>query len=137
MMVVKSAMMAGLTILLAGQAHAQSSAVTVEQKLSAGIPNIPGKSLRTIIVTYAPGASSSPHRHAKSAYIYAQVIEGEIRSQVDDEPARIYKPGDYWTENPGAHHRVSENASKTAPARMLVAFIVDSEETTLTTPDAR
>ena len=37
-------------------------------------------------------------------------------------------------EEPGATHRVSRNASKTAPAKLLAVFVVDSGDTTLTTP---
>lgn len=34
------------------------------------IPNIPGKSLITVEVVYAPGGQSLPHHHANSAFIY-------------------------------------------------------------------
>ena len=36
----------------------------------------------------------------RSAFIYAYVISGEVRSQVDDEPARVYQAGETWFENP-------------------------------------
>ena len=58
-----------------------------------------------------------------------------VRSQVDDEPARVYRPGEGWFEKPGAHHRVSENASDTRPARLLAVFIVDAGDDRLTIPD--
>jgi quercetin dioxygenase-like cupin family protein len=63
------------------------------------------------------------------------VLSGAIRSQVDDQPARVYRTGETWFEVPGAHHTISENASKTEPARLLAVFIVDSTEEVLTTPD--
>jgi quercetin dioxygenase-like cupin family protein len=88
-----------------------------------------------LIVDYPPGASSAPHRHARSAFIYAYVLSGEIRSKVDDEPARVYRPGESWFESPGAHHRVSANASDTEPARLLAVFIVDAADEELTSPD--
>ena len=69
------------------------------------------KRLVSLIVDYPPGASSASHRHARSAFIYAYVLSGEIRSAVDDEPARVYRAGESWFESPGAHHRVSANAS--------------------------
>ena len=34
------------------------------------LPNVPGKSMRGVIVDYAPGAASPAHRHPKSAFIY-------------------------------------------------------------------
>jgi quercetin dioxygenase-like cupin family protein len=99
------------------------------------IPNVPGKRLVSLIVDYPPGGTSAPHRHARSAFIYAYVLSGKIRSQVDDEPVRIYRPGESWFENPGAHHRVSANASDTEPARLLAVFIVDAADEQITTPD--
>ena len=99
------------------------------------IPDVPGKRLVSILVDYPPGASSIPHRHARSAFIYAYVLSGEIRSQVNDEPVRVYQEGEWWFENPGSHHRVSENASKTRRARLLAVFVVDAADDELTTPD--
>lgn len=99
------------------------------------IPNIPGKSLKVVTVDYAPGASGGSHRHASSAFIFAYVLEGEIRSQVDGAPVRVYHVGESWQENPGAHHQVSENASATKPAKLLAVFVVDTDETALTIRD--
>jgi quercetin dioxygenase-like cupin family protein len=101
------------------------------------IPNLPGKRLVSFVVEYPPGASSAPHRHAPSAFIYAYVLSGEVRSQVDDEPARIYRPGESWFESPGAHHRVSANASDSEPARLLAVFIVDAADQQVTIPDSQ
>jgi quercetin dioxygenase-like cupin family protein len=101
------------------------------------VPNAPGKRLVSLVVDYPPGASSVSHRHAQSAFIYAYVLSGSIRSQVNDEPVRVYRMGEFWFENPGSHHRVSENASKTEPARLLATFIVDATDIELTTPDRK
>jgi quercetin dioxygenase-like cupin family protein len=48
----------------------------------------------------------------------------------------VYQAGDSFHEDPGAHHRVSENASETEPASLLAVFIVDAEEQPLTVPDS-
>jgi quercetin dioxygenase-like cupin family protein len=101
------------------------------------IPNVAGKRLVSVIVDYPPGASSVSHRHAGSAFIYAYVLSGRIRSQVDDEPVRVYGPGEFWFENPGAHHRVSANASDSESSRLLAVFIVDAADEQLTTPDSQ
>lgn len=98
------------------------------------LPNVPGKSMRGVIVDYAPGAASPAHRHPKSAFIYATVLEGEVRSSVNGEPAKVYKPGENWYEAPGAFHGVSANASDTKPARLMAVFVLDSDETVLVTP---
>jgi quercetin dioxygenase-like cupin family protein len=65
------------------------------------LPNVPGKSMRAVLVEYGPGAASPSHRHPSSAFIYATVLEGEFRSQVNDQPEHVYKAGESWTEMPG------------------------------------
>lgn len=77
------------------------------------------------------------YRPAKSAFIYAYVLEGEIRSSVDGSPPQIYHVGESWYEAPGAHHTISENASASKPARLLAVFVVDDNDKDLTVPDAR
>ncbi|HEY9404950.1 MAG TPA: cupin domain-containing protein [Pyrinomonadaceae bacterium] len=101
------------------------------------ITNLPGKRLVSRLVEYPPGGGTAPHRHAPSAFIYAYVLSGEIRSQIDDGPARVYRAGETWFENPGAHHRVSVNASDTKPARLLAVLVVDEADKQMTIPDPR
>src|SRR5689334_11236563 len=101
------------------------------------IPNIQGKNMVAVVVNYAPGGKSPAHRHARSAFIYAYVLSGAIRSQVDDEPAKVYQVGEGFYEMPGSHHRISENASDSDPASLLAVFVVDSKDTPLTTPDKK
>ncbi len=98
--------------------------------------NVAGKSLKTVTVSYPPGAKSAAHHHASSAFIMAYVISGAIRSQLDGEPARVYHAGETWQETPGAHHTISENASATEPAELLAVFLVDTGDGPLTTDDA-
>jgi quercetin dioxygenase-like cupin family protein len=98
------------------------------------LPNAPGKSIRYVLVEYAPGGRSPAHLHPKSAFVYATVLEGSIRSQVNDGPVKTYHAGESFAEFPGDRHKVSENASATQPARLLAVFIVDTKDTILTTP---
>ena len=98
------------------------------------LPNVPGKSMKGVLVEYGPGGFSAGHTHAKSAFIYATVLEGEILSQVNDGPETVYKAGESFTELPGDRHGVSANASKTKPAKLLAVFVLDTNETELTTP---
>ncbi|MGT2477082.1 cupin domain-containing protein [Paraburkholderia terrae] len=98
------------------------------------LPNVPGKSVKGVLVEYGPGGYSAGHTHAKSAFIYATVLEGAIRSQVNDGPVTVYKAGQNFSELPGDRHGVSANASKTKPAKLLAVFVVDTNETELTTP---
>ena len=98
------------------------------------LPNVPGKSIKGVLVEYGPGGTSSAHTHPKSAFIYATVLEGAIRSSVNDGPAVTYRTGQSFSEMPGDRHSVSENASKTEAAKLLAVFVVDTEEKVLTTP---
>src|SRR5262245_23279231 len=98
------------------------------------LPNVPGKSIRGVLVEYAPGGSSPAHTHPRSAFIYATVLEGAIRSQVNDGPATTYEAGQSFCEMPGERHGVSANASKTKPAKLLAMFIVNTNKTELTIP---
>lgn len=107
---------------------------TVILNFEHAIPNSPGKLLIAVIVDYAPGGASPPHRHAKSAFIYAYVVSGAIESQVNDGPKRTYHAGESFFEEPGSVHRVSRNASKTKPAKLLAVFVVDTADKPLTTP---
>ena len=99
------------------------------------LPNVPGKSIRGVLVEYQPGGSSPAHTHAASAFIYATVLQGAIRSKVNDGPEKVYQAGESFSEMPGDHHGVSANASKTKPARLLAVFVVDSNDKNLTIPD--
>jgi len=101
------------------------------------IPNIEGKRMIAVVVTYPPGGRSPAHHHAPSAFIYAHVLSGAIRSQVDDEPEKVYQAGEGFYEVPGAHHRISQNASDRDPASLLAVFVVDSKDTPLTIPDKK
>jgi quercetin dioxygenase-like cupin family protein len=101
------------------------------------IPNVEGKSMVAVVVTYPPGAKSPAHHHARSAFIYAYVLSGAVRSQVDDEPAKVYQVGEGFNEMPGSHHRISENASDKDPASLLAIFVVDSKDKPLTIPDQK
>ncbi len=62
---------------------------TVTVAANVPIPNLPGKRLVSRVIDYPPRGGSVPHRHARSAFIYAYVLSGLIRSQLDDEPACV------------------------------------------------
>lgn len=126
---------AALALGMAAPARAHNGkAETVTTNFKAAIPNIPGKSLIAVEVNYAPGQASAPHRHAKSAFIYAYVVSGTIESKVNDGAVRVYHAGESWSEMPGAVHSISRNASKTQPAKLLAVFVLDTDDNALTTP---
>jgi quercetin dioxygenase-like cupin family protein len=98
------------------------------------LPNVPGKSMKGVLVEYGPGDASPAHMHPKSAFIYATVLEEAIRTSVNDGPVVTYRAGQNFSEMPGDRHSVDENASKTEPAKLLAVFVVDTDEKQLLTP---
>ena len=98
------------------------------------LPNVPGKSIKGVLVEYGPGVTTGAHIHPKSASIYATVLEGAIRTSVNDGPVVTYRAGQNFSEFPGDRHTLDENASKTEPAKLPAVFVVDTDEKELLTP---
>ena len=126
-------LMVATALMLATPAVAGDIHETVATSFAHAIPNLAGKSLVAVEVNYPPGGSSRPHRHAKSAFIYAYVVSGTIESQVGGEPAHTYRAGESFFETPGAHHVLGRSA--TEPAKLLAMSVVDTADKELTTPD--
>jgi quercetin dioxygenase-like cupin family protein len=125
------------TIMIAPAAASPASSYndTVKTIFSRPIANVPGKSLVAVEVSYPPGGASAPHHHSGSAFVYAYVVSGQIASQVEGQPERIYRAGESWYETPGAHHLIGRNASNTEPAKLLAVFVADTGDNALTVPD--
>lgn len=98
------------------------------------LPNVPGKSIKAVLVEYGPGGYSPAHTHPRSAFIYATVLEGAIRSQLNNGEVKTYTAGQSFSEVGGERHNVSANASKTKPAKLLAVFVVDTNVTQLVIP---
>jgi catalase len=86
------------------------------------MPNMSGAQFIVVEVNLAPGTKADSHRHGQ-AVVYAYVLSGEVRSQLEGESARTYLAGQSWFERPGVHHILTANSSATLPARLLVVFI--------------
>jgi quercetin dioxygenase-like cupin family protein len=96
----------------------------VKPVFAQALPNVPGKTLTAIVVSYAPGGKSGKHHHAGSVFAY--VLSGAIRSENSATgPVRVYEAGESFFEPPGSEHLVSENASETEPASLLAVFVAD------------
>ncbi|GEP07261.1 cupin domain-containing protein [Methylobacterium oxalidis] len=117
---------------LADASKEKSAKVTIVYEHE--LPNVPGKSIKGVLVEYGPGGFSAGHTHPKSAFIYATVLEGAIRSQINDGPVTTYKAGQNFSERPGDRHSVSANASDTEPAKLLAVFVLDTKATELVIP---
>ncbi|MEX3632829.1 cupin domain-containing protein [Paraburkholderia sp. BR14320] len=139
-----SALLAGVAITGAWQsAYAAETAraraaphETIAPAFAVPIANVPGKTMTALVVDYAPGGKSAPHRHGQ-AFVVGYVLSGAIRSRVDNGGERVYHAGESWTEKPGAHHKVSENASTTEPAKLLAIFVADTNDQHLVTFDKK
>ena len=98
------------------------------------LPNLPGQSLTAVVVSYGPGETSPAHQHAGS--VFATVLAGSIRSENSATgPARIYRTGESFFEPPGSTHRISGNASRTKPARLLAVFVAPTGATLTFAPN--
>jgi quercetin dioxygenase-like cupin family protein len=98
---------------------------TLKPLMEQTLPNVKGKTFTSVIVDFPPNAIAAPHRHGE-AFLYAYVLEGTVRSQLDDEPVITYHQGESWVEQPGAHHILTENTSVTEGAKLLVVFVSDT-----------
>ncbi len=128
------ALAAATLFLIPAAALSASPRETITPAFNEAIPNVPGKSLVAVVVSYPPGGKTPSHRHG-SAFVTGYVLSGAIRSQVEGEPAHVYQAGESWSEQPGAHHLVSENASATEPAKLLAILVADTSDTALTVFD--
>jgi quercetin dioxygenase-like cupin family protein len=135
---IASAALAGLSVAGTSQtvfaADTAAARETITPAFTEAIANVPGKTMTALVVDYAPGGKSPSHRHGQ-AFVVGYVLSGAIRSRVNDGEARVFHAGEYWTEKPGAHHRVSENASDTEPAKLLAIFVADTKDKNLVTFD--
>jgi quercetin dioxygenase-like cupin family protein len=87
----------------------------------AGAPTRSRTQPAAIVVALAPGAKSASHRHA--GIVFAYVLEGPVRSQLNGGDVIEYSAGQSWVEPPGTVHTHKENPSQTVPARLLAVFI--------------
>ena len=120
--------------LCAADAGAGSSLNKVELISSYALPDIPGKRVTVVRVTYGPGGFTPPHRHGGTVTAY--ITKGQIRSQLNSGPVEIFDVGQSFFEPPGTIHQVSANASNTEGAELIAVFVADegAQLTTLIQP---
>jgi quercetin dioxygenase-like cupin family protein len=101
------------------EAHTPNmSSVEVQTLIQEPLAEMPNPQVTVITLTVAPGAASSPHRH--TGPVFAYLLEGEIENQVDPNPPRRYKAGEFFYE-PAMHvHRSLRNLSDTNAAKLLI-----------------
>ena len=87
------------------------------------LEGIAGKEMLVLMVEYAPGGVSQPHRHNASVFVY--VLEGSVTMQVQGSAPVTLKSGETFFEAPGDVHVTSANASSSVPAKFLVYMVKD------------
>jgi len=107
----------------AGSSKAAESLTTVAPLMTQQLVADSSKEVVMLTVTYAPGASSSPHRHDAQVFVF--MLEGTLTMQIRGHAAVTLHPGETFYESPGDIHAVSANASHVAPAKFLVVMIKD------------
>ena len=110
-----------ILVSLLALAAAQAGAEKVNPLLAKDLAGLSGKEGVMLTVEYAPGASSTRHRH--NAHVFVYVLEGSVVMQVEGAKPVTLKPGQTFYETPASIHTVSKNASASKPAKFLV-FIV-------------
>jgi quercetin dioxygenase-like cupin family protein len=124
----RAAFAAGLVLwqvcALAADTGPSPPSAVVKQLIDEDLVGVPGKELLMLTVEYLPGGASLPHRHDAQVFVY--VLQGELTMQIAGSPAVTLRRGETFYENPTDVHLVSANASKTAPAKILV-FIVKNK----------
>ena len=101
------------------------------QVMSQLLPDIPGKQVVILAITYPPGYSGAVHRHYAHAFAY--VLEGSVVMGLNDGTPVILTPGQTFYEGPNDIHTISRNASKTKLAKFLV-FLIKNKDAPITVP---
>jgi quercetin dioxygenase-like cupin family protein len=106
----------------ANKGSQEANAKPVMSKL---LPDLPGKEVVILTVTYPPGHAGVVHRHNANGFIY--VLEGSVVMGVrGDEPVTL-GPGQTFCGGPNDIHTIGRNPSKATPANFLVFLIKDKD----------
>lgn len=122
----------GTSVAIAHDAKDESESVSRELLAKEPLPDLPGHVLTSVTVELAPGAIVGPHRHGGFVYVY--LLQGRIRSRLNNEPPIEYVAGQSWVEPAGVLHRKTENPSTTEPAKFL-AVIIGKADAVITQPE--
>jgi quercetin dioxygenase-like cupin family protein len=107
----------------AGSGQAARPATSTKVISCEALPNVPGKSVTTVIVDFPPLAFSPAHRHPGS--VTAIILGGTIRSQLGGGPVGTYKTGETFFEPPGTLHVFAENPDPVKAAKLVAVFVAD------------
>jgi quercetin dioxygenase-like cupin family protein len=100
---------------------AEPSGVGLTTLTRQALPNLPGNTLSAVVVRLAPGTVVPAHHHA--GFVFAYVLSGTVRSQLNRGAIIDYRAGQSWVEPPGTEHTLTANPSRTDPASLLAVFV--------------
>ena len=109
----------------AERASKASQEANAKQVMSKLLPDLPGKEVVILTVTYPPGHVGAVHRHKANGFIY--VLEGSVVMGVRGEAPITLGPGQTFYEGPNDIHTIGRNPSKTTRAKFLVFLIKDKD----------
>jgi quercetin dioxygenase-like cupin family protein len=98
---------------------------SVAELLTRDLAGVPGKEVVMETVEYGPGGSSPAHRHDANVFVY--VVSGEYTTQIAGSAPVTLHAGQVFYESPSDVHQRSENASRTAPVKLLVVMVKDKD----------
>jgi len=118
-----------LMVMLCLSAPSAIQDAKVTPLMTRSLAGVTGKEAVMLTVEYAPGASSSKHRHNANTFVY--VLEGSIVMQIEGGNPVTLGPGQTFYESPDDVHVVSKNASDTKSTKFLVFFVKDKDASSL------
>ncbi|PKX88621.1 cupin domain-containing protein [Aspergillus novofumigatus IBT 16806] len=86
----------------------------------------PSRPKSTLSIVYAYKLVNCPGKTIVGL-LSAYVLRGTVLNKMNDDPMKVIEAGGTWYEAPGCHHRISDNASATEPATLMVAMVLDSD----------
>jgi quercetin dioxygenase-like cupin family protein len=115
------------------QAHDSDTHPKVKRQILTidSLPGIDAHIVKSLTIELAANVRVGEHMH--EGFIYAYLLQGSIRSQLDNGEIIEYAEGDSWVEPPLSRHTLTENTSDTEPAKLLIVFI-GKEDARLTVP---
>ncbi len=106
---------------LPAAAHESGEDITRALLLREAIPSLANHELTAVTVQLPPSAVAAPHRH--EAFVFVYVLEGRVRSQLDEGPPVDFTAGDSWIEPAGVLHSLTQNLSDSESATLLAVFV--------------
>jgi len=95
-----------------------STPLQAQTLMQAPLGEIKAPVMSLYVLRLDPGQTGTPHSHDRA--IFAYILEGEIENQIEPDPPKILRAGDFFHELPNQVHRVFRNVSATQTARILM-----------------